>query len=200
MAVEYTDVMCDIESTGVRPDLNGLVQLAAVKFNYQTGEIGGTFNRALHLPWSRSWDESTRQWWASQDPTVWQQIVDRMEPAADVMRDFYEFSVIDAPRGGYRFWAKPLSFDFPFVSSYMTQFGYQMPYHYRHARDMNTWIAALRGQGPAHVNMDHVEFTGKAHNALVDCVNQLKVLFAARDGNWGEEAVEYAEFTEVSDA
>lgn len=191
-----TDVMVDLETTGGSPDINGIVQIAAVKFNYETGEVGDFFDRALHLPYGRYWDESTRSWWSNQDPAVWQQIVDRMDDPAEVIKDFHEFLVVDAPHGGFRFWAKPTSFDFPFVASYMRQFGYDMPCHFRIARDLNTWIAALHGKGPAHVDMDHVEFEGKAHNALHDTVHQIKILFAARDGNWG---VEYAEFEEVQE-
>lgn len=196
--MEMTDVMCDIETTGTRPDHHAIVQIAAVKFNYQTGAIGDTFNRSLHMPFGRSWSEDTREWWSRQDQSVWQQIVQRMEDPAEVIKDFYSWSVIDAPRGGFRFWSKPLSFDFPFVSSYMNQFAAGMPYHYRHARDLNTWVAALRGLGPSHVDMEHIDFTGKAHNALVDCVHQIKILFAARDGNWGlDDGVVDAEFSEI---
>lgn len=198
-AAGCTDVMCDIETTSTSPETGAIVQVAAVKFNYLTGEIGGVFNRSLHMPYGRFWDESTRTWWGQQDPTVWQGIVERMEDPADVMREFFEFSVIDAPYGGYRFWSKPLSFDFPFVASYFKQFGHENPYHFRHARDLNTWIAALRGKGPAHVGMDHIEFEGKAHNALVDAVHQIKLLFAARDGDWGELShIQDAVFEEIS--
>lgn len=190
-----TDLMVDVETTGTDPAYAGMIQLAAVQFNYVTGDIGPTFNRCLALAPNRFWDESTREWWGRQNQDVFKDIIARMEDPRAVMEDFFRYACIGAqPRnlshpGGFRFWAKPLTFDWGFVASYMRQFGLQMPFHYRVARDMGTHIAALKG-GVEHVSMDHITLPGDAHNALYDCALQIKQLMAAKNNEWGEVLVE----------
>lgn len=53
-------LMVDIETTGTDPYHNAMVQLAAIEFNYRTGDIGRTFNMSLEIPRGRYWDEDCR--------------------------------------------------------------------------------------------------------------------------------------------
>jgi DNA polymerase III epsilon subunit-like protein len=185
--------MVDIETTGSdNHDLNAMIQLAAIKFNAETGEIGGTFNRCLAIPPKRFWAEDTRTWWMNQNREVFNSIIARMEDPGTVMRDYVAFATSDGP---LRFWAKPIAFDYGFVQSYCNEFGLPMPHHYRTARDLNTYIAAQAG-GFSHVDMPHIKVDGNAHDALVDCVYQLKCLFAARDKQWAG-SVQDAQFEDV---
>ena len=183
-----TDVMLDIETTGCGDQLPidniGVIQIAAIKFSHDTGEIGETFNRCLSMAPNRGWEEGTREWWHKRR-AILQSIIARMEDPSVVMEDFIAFSLRDAPYGGYRFWSKPTSFDFPLIASYCRQFGYRMPYHFRIARDLNTYTAAKKG-GADHVDLDHITIDAPEHDALNDCVLQLKRLFAARDKLFGE--------------
>jgi hypothetical protein len=194
-----TDVMVDLETTGLVSDSTGIIQIAMIKFNYDTGEIGEVFDRCLSIAPNRYWDESTRTWWMGKNRKVYDQIVARMEPPEQVIKDMIQYTWRDAPNGGYRFWSKPTHFDFPLIESYCRQYGQKMPFHFRTARDLNTFIAARAGV-VTHVEMDHIEFAGDEHNALADCVHQLKMLFAARDGDFGRrvEDVVDAEFTEIA--
>lgn len=186
-----TDMMVDVETTGTNPANAAMIQLAAIQFNAKTGDIGPSFNRCLAIAPNRYWDESTREWWGRQNKAVFDDIVARMEDPRAVVEDFFRFACMNAPQrspshpGGFRFWSKPLTFDWSFVASYMTQYGLQMPFHYRIARDMNTYIAALRGTFE-HVSMDHITMQGDAHNALFDCAIQIKQLLAATNNEWGE--------------
>jgi hypothetical protein len=193
MTDQMTDCMTDLETTGTDPAHAAIIQIAAVKFNFKTGEIGEVFNRCLSIAPRRYWDEETRKWWQGQNRDVFNSIVDRMEAPEPVFRDFVRFASEGAPNGGYRLWAKPISFEFGFIQSYANQFGLPMPFHFRIARDLNTYIAAQAG-GADHHDMDHIEMAGNAHDALADVVHQLKMLFAARDGNLG---IVNAEFTEI---
>lgn len=188
-----TDVMVDIETTGTAiNDQTGIIQIAALKFNYETGEIGDYFDRCLALAPLRYWDMDTHHWWMGRNRETFNEIITRSEPAETVMRDFYQWSTDGTPHGGFRFWGKPVSFDFPLINSYFRQFGYEMPYHFRIARDLNTYIAAMAG-GVTHQKMEHVTSEGAAHHALADVVHQLKMLFAAKERNFGD----YAEFEEI---
>ncbi len=181
MDVTYTDVMHDIETTGVSPDHSGMIQIAAVRFNIETGEVDpNVFSRCLAMAPGRYWDESTRDFWMKKNVGVYRQIVAQMEDPATVMASYIEWAraVPDV-----RFWSKPLSFDWPIIASHCRQFGHEMPFFYRHARDVNTFIASRKGLAD-HVDMSHIEMNGPAHEALTDCVYQIKCLFAARDGVW----------------
>ena len=177
VAPYFTDMMVDIETGGTDPERNPIIQIAAVKFNYATGEIGPMFNRCLGPAIDRLWDEGTKQWWAKM-PDTYEAICARVEDPAVVMADYAAFA-----ETGPRFWAKPTSFDFPFVASYLRQFGHPNPCHYRHARDLNTFIAALKG-GADHVWMRDVPFVGTVHDGLDDCCHQISSLFEAKEGRF----------------
>ena len=189
----FPDIMVDVESTGLNPDKNGLLQIAAIKFNYDTEEIGPVFDRCLALAPGRYWDEETRTWWMGQRRSTFNDIIARQEDPTTVLQDFSAYSLGTGP---IRFWAKPVHFDFRFIASHMEQIGRPMPFHFRHTRDLNTFIAALGGSAD-HQEMAHIEAGSGAHNGLVDCVHQLKLLFAAKRGDFGPVDVEYAEFEEV---
>lgn len=181
MVSVMTDLMVDVETTGTNAQYAGVIQIGALPFNYETQEIGTPFNRCLSMAPNRFWSESTRQWWGRQKRTVLEDILRRAEDPAVVFRDFHQYVCgFDNP---VRFWAKPLSFDWPMISTHMEQFDLAMPFRYHEARDMRSHISGLHGQG-GNVDMDHITAVGDAHNALFDCVLQLKQLFAAINGEW----------------
>lgn len=188
-----TDIMWDIETTGnpetMGVDSIGIIQIGAIKFNYETQEIGPVFDRCLALAPNRHWEESTREFWFVRNRAVLNTILARQEDPGHVMRDFQSFCVADAPEGGYRTWAKPISFDHAILTSYFRQFGLPTPGHYRLARDLNSFIAGRYGAAK-HQKMEHVETSGDLHNALSDCVYQLKLLFAAANGDFGPQVIE----------
>lgn len=179
-----TDVMVDIETTGTNPQFGAIIQLAAVKFNYETGDIGGTFNRSLAMAPNRFWDDGTRRWWQQQKRAILDGIIARMEDPGLVIRDYHAF--ICQEGRPVRFWSRG-SFDYYFMTSYMEQYGLQMPHRYSDARDLRSYIAGRWGY-PTEPDLSWLKGTvqGDAHNALFDCVVQLKQLFAARDRQWGE--------------
>ena len=178
-----TDLMVDIETTGTNPYHTGMIQLAAIEYNYNTGDIGRTFNRCLELPANRFWDESTRQWWGQQKAEILRSILAKAEDPQLVINDFWHWVAVEAGRP-LRFWSRG-SFDWWFVQSYMDQFGKPMPFRFNMARDIRSFTAGRFGR-PDEPDQSHITAQGDAHNALFDCVIQLKRLFAARDQEWGE--------------
>lgn len=180
----FTDVMVDIETTGTTSfDHTAIIQLAAVKFNYDTGEIDTNFfNQSLLIPEGRFWDEGTKNWWSKQKPHILANILATGRPAGEVMREFYDWLLADYPAtdDGLRFWGKPTHFDFSFVASYFHQYGLTNPCHYRSARDLNSFMAGLGGTANTANMEKQVDFDGDEHNALHDTIYQIKMLFARK--------------------
>lgn len=179
--MDYPDIMIDVETTGTRPEHSAVIQIAAVRFNLQEGTVDASdmFDRCLAVAPNRYWDEDTRQWWQGKNLKVYHQICARMEDPTIVMRAFRDWSVAKKVDEPLRFWAKPTSFDYALMQSYFRQFDLHNPYHFRYARDMNSYMAGLAGR-PEHRQLD-VEFAGSQHNALHDVLHQIKTLFAAKD-------------------
>jgi hypothetical protein len=171
-----TDVMVDIETMGTNPHTSGIIQVSAIKFNYETGELGGMFDRCpMPLPF-RGWSDSTREFWNGRNRKVYESIIMRSEPARPVYEDFVKFSTDGAPANGYRFWSKPLSFDFAFLADALESLDMKMPYHFRYARDLNSFAAGLIGN-PEHPDLEgRVVNEGDAHNGLHDCAYQIDML------------------------
>lgn len=177
---DFTDMMVDVETTGNdNPSIFGCFQISAIKFNARTGEIGDMFDRCPGLLPNRCWTGDTREFWMGRNRAVYDTLIARQEPGVKVWEDFRAFALDGAPQGGFRFWAKPITFDWAVVASHMQQLGLMMPFHFRYARDLNTYMAALMG-GPEHPNMESkVEFMGDKHNGLHDCAFQIDMLFHA---------------------
>src|SRR3546814_1719615 len=101
-------------------------------------------------------------------PAIYGSFVARQEDAEEVFIDFSKWVTKDAPSSGYRFWAKPTTFDWTMLASHFEQIGRPMPFHYRQARDLNTYIAACRDRGAEHIDMSFIQ-AGQHQNALSDC-------------------------------
>jgi len=175
-SLEFPDLMVDIETTGKHYSKNAIIQLSAVKFNLETGAISHNFfDRCLLMNGGRYWDEDTRQWW-SKRPQVIQNIWGRGEDPKTVVQDFFQWA---GP--GMRFWGKPTHFDFSFLMQYAIEMDLHLPFHYRYAENLNSWI---RGRywphDPPKFEYD-LPFEGDAHNAIHDCLHQIKVLFAVKE-------------------
>ena len=181
---QFTDIMVDTETSGTHPAYNGIFQLAAIKFNIEEQTIGDTFDRCPALLPNRYWEEGARDFWGKM-PALYQSLVARQEEAEQVYIDFSKWVTSDAPAAGYRFWAKPTTFDWSMLDSHYRQLGRPMPFHYRQARDLNTYISACRNRGGDHVDMSFIQ-ASVAHNALADCAQQLKMLFSAKNGVFHE--------------
>lgn len=173
--MNFQDVMVDIETTGTQPNRSAMIQLAAVKFNLEDQTVSPSyFNRSLKIPHWRSWDEDTRQWWSKQPDTL-NAIMSKAEDPYVVMRDFADWS-IQANGPPLRFWAKPTTFDFMFVTSYLKDFNQPIPFDFREATDMNSYLRGLYAPEPID-RSDEPKLVGVAHDAIYDSLHQIKVLF-----------------------
>lgn len=175
----YHDILVDLETTGTDPVHNQILQIAAVKFDLATGAVGDVFDQALAPIPGRFWDEDTRNWWLKDKRPILQGLFQRQRDATDVLKEFSQWCERDTdPYVKLRFWAKPISFDFPFLSSYFKQLEVKNPFHFRNAIDQNTWLHARHFPNDVpNYEGELIPFEGPAHNALFDCFHQLKVIF-----------------------
>jgi hypothetical protein len=175
----FLDVMVDLETTGTDPAHAAIIQIAAVRFDLETKDIdvNTMFDRTMWMAPGRFWSEDTREWWGRQKAGVLSNIQERSENPADVVRDFFAWAQEISFLAPVRLWAKPTSFEFPFLQSYFQQFGYPMPFSFREAKDVNTYIFA-KGHQP-HKFAKGIEFQGDCHNALHDVLHQIKLVLNA---------------------
>lgn len=75
---EMTDIMVDVETTGLNPHHAAIIQLSGIKFNLAERTVGTHFDRAPDWLPFRSWHNGTRDFW-SKHPDVYESIVARAE-------------------------------------------------------------------------------------------------------------------------
>lgn len=170
----FTDVMVDLETTGLSPDENAIIQIAAVRFNPLTAEVDGSdmFDECLMIPPKRFWDESTRDWWFKRPDTL-HGIMNRMAIPGEVMQRFSTWAT--GPGGiKLRFWSKPSHFDFMFLQSYAKQFNVLFPFDFREAQDMRSFLRGYYYPKPVP-DLD-IKLEGVAHNAIFDVLHQIQVV------------------------
>lgn len=171
--MDFPDIMVDLETTGTQPETTNIIQIAAVRFNLEAGTVSPDFfDRCLMTTTTRFWDEDTRGWW-SKMPELLASIRARGEPAERVLRAFSNWAGT-----GARMWAKPTSFEFPFLSSYFREFDVMNPFNFRECMDVNTFIRARHFPEMAPKYEKELEFVGTTHNAIDDVLHQIKTVGA----------------------
>lgn len=177
----FYDFMVDLETTGTNPDRHCILQAAIVAFDWERGRIGPSVSVNMEMPAWRSWDEDTRNWWARQDPAVFAAVTENpIHPfaGAKILSDFVRAH--SGALGGPRMWAKPLSFEFPFVASLMRDANLDNPFFFRDAIDMQSFIRGSRFNPAANAFDREVPFVGDAHSALDDVYHQIRVALVAK--------------------
>lgn len=175
------DVMVDLETTGIDPSHSAIIQIAAIRFDYKTRQIGQAFTVSLEMAEGRYWDESTRGWWMEKLP-IYNEIMSTARPAEEGFRAFSDWCINTAPFGGeQRLWAKPSHFEWPLLQSYSAQLGIGLPFHYRNVVDLNSFTRGLANNPGAKPLDKQIPFSGDAHNALDDVAHQIKVALMAKD-------------------
>lgn len=170
--------MVDIETTGLDPEHAAIIQIGAVPFNFDTGQIetDNMFCRSLTMPPKRFWTGDTQEFWLGQNREVYLSIMEKAEPYQRVVDDFYRWATALDP--DVRFWSKG-HLDWSMIESYMLCANKPMPFNFRQAKDMRSFIAGMYGNATYHD--PEVEKVGDHHNALHDCLTQLRQLFKAKE-------------------
>lgn len=174
--------MVDIETTGTDPSHTSILQIACVAFNAETGDVSGDdmFNRCLRMPADRRWDEDTRAFWAKHK-TIYQGIVQRSEDPGVVVRDFSAWVRKLANHGNtIRLWAKPVSFEGPFLASYFERYGVINPFFHGEHMDVRSYIRGKLGIMDLRSWEKARPLDGVAHDAIYDALHQVKLVLEAK--------------------
>lgn len=162
----FDDVMIDIETMGNSSNAS-MIQLAAVYFNRNTGELGQEFcvnideNSCKALGFVS--DQNTIDWWQEQDQNILNNIRSSSKPIMQAITEFHAFYKIGAH--DVNVWSHA-TFDFVIVQNYLQKIGKYM--NHRRARDIRTLVDL------SQINLDLYDWSNKMHNALDDCKFQIK--------------------------
>lgn len=82
----------------------------------------------------------------------------------------------DAKDASYTIWAKPSTFDVPMIEHLMGTYGIKVPWNRKHVRNVYTATHKV----PKDVRDKIKAENATAHNAVADCVEQVRLLWAAQ--------------------
>lgn len=171
-----TDIMVDIETMGNTND-SAVVQIGAAVFDRNTGEVGNTFKVNIELQSSMdaglSVNASTIEWWMNQSKEAQESIFKEPRiPLKNAMRDFQKWIKKNEPeQREVRIWSHA-TFDFVILSNAFNAVGVSKPWSYKSARDLRTLVDLAQLKWDR--NKKNEDFDGVQHDALDDCMNQIK--------------------------
>ena len=188
------DVMIDIETLATRNDA-AIIQIGAVAFNPETGELGKTLLVSVDEDFYDGTNtfhvcERTQKWWASQSPNARKSLqinkVGTVYLALDRMREFFEdlgddFTINVKKRSkASRVWANPPQFDLS-ILRYAASKAYgndnDVPWKYWQETDMRTLVHLV---GPISVEELGDAAAGLiTHRADHDAIKQALIVRAA---------------------
>lgn len=173
--------MVDIETTGLQPNKNAILSIALVKFDYNTFEpTGDQIYERIDISIGRIWDKETEKWWQQQSPEAYAEAVyGGRETPAVVM-----YYIAKTVKPGSYFWAKPAHFDYPFVSSYMTDHlstNVKNPFNYRKVIDVRSYIIGCGDNALLAANTyEKMNASQPNHMPINDCLYAIGMLKAAK--------------------
>ena len=189
---KYNQFMIDIETTGVQPDLNHIVEIAVVPFAMMPNFIEIS-PLEYHLKFklnfnqkNRTSDPQTLIWWDKQSKeirdNVFSHFLDPNLNNANTLLELAKF-ITTLSKGDTQFWSKPNSFDFMFTQSIFKDFQIIFPFKYWMAKDMAGFCSGI--SFVKQNTLDYMIYKPKvregAHDGMNDCYFQLE---------WLENAIE----------
>lgn len=158
-------IMLDLETLSLRKDC-AIIQIAAVKFDPETGEIGDRFNAHVRDS-SGHIDVQTVAWWMQQKHAVhigrWVSSTDALGEREALTR-FAHWCDHFTDGGIVALWSHGATADIVWLEAAYTRHGFAKPWSYKIERDTRTLYAIAPGGMPV-VYLD----SAREHDALYDC-------------------------------
>lgn len=170
--------MLDLETTGRKPGC-AIIQIAAVPFNVNTGEISTkTFNMSINLKRQELsgfiQDKDTINWWIKENKQLFYKLSNSDNRHITVAKKFQEwFNSLDNHKD-IRIWGNSARFDLGILEGWYEKCLGKKKFN----NFWNTWkercsrtLFNLDEEGRRKLN-----FEGTKHNAIDDCKHQIKCL------------------------
>lgn len=160
-------LMVDIE-TMAKGSYAAILSIAAVEFDICTGQTGNTFYVNVDLQScidaGLKTDPETVQWWAEQSPEAIQALEEHKEPLTVALQMFKKF----IGKNSYQIWGNSARFDLGILENAFETVGIAKPWSYYNERCVRTLVSF------APEIKENMPFTGTKHNAIDDCLHQIK--------------------------
>lgn len=164
------NVMIDCETLGKSPS-SVIISLAAVKFEFgsdATEVFSINFDPKSSKKYGMTTDQDTIDWWKTQPKEAIQAFMSNQVTIESGMDAFLDF--LGPERLQFVYWANGSTFDFPLVDWTLKAIDKPIPWKYWNCRDART-IYSICG-----INMKTYPRIGQHHNAVDDCLTQIKAL------------------------
>lgn len=161
------NLMLDLETLGTSHD-SAIVQVAGIYFDPDTSKTGETFCMSVRIESAMEFgkvDGKTLAWWFDQDPDVIKSVMRSSHSLQSVLIQFSWF----AQKAKY-IWSHA-TFDFVILNSTFRKVGIAS-LNYRSAMDIRTLMCMTKYE-------QSFPREGHHHNALADCIHQVKYVSAA---------------------
>ena len=181
---KFSNYMVDIETTGTRPDLNHIVEVAIVPFELiHTNVVISP--EEYHLKFKlnsdqkhRQYDPSTMTWWGKQNKQIADKVFSQFfNPEINNAQVLTQLAIFisHTTNGKARFWSKPNSFDYMFLQSLFKDFQIVFPFSYWNALDLSGFCSGLAylQQNTLDSKIYEPETRSLAHDSMGDCYFQL---------------------------
>lgn len=205
--VPMLDFMVDIETLGVKPNVNPVIQISLTAFDLESQTIGETitfgFNPKEQEALGLVSDPETLAWWATKPESVRKEIANQMYDGVhsiDKLKKINEFITHKAHAGAnydakaidkrrIQFWAKPSHFDYMFYAATFRLFKVECLFPYWEITDMRSFCAGrisvfcqdhFQAQN-IYKAMQPSRDVESAHDATADNAWQLRWLFSVEN-------------------
>lgn len=171
--VDFDSIMIDIETLDTVPSA-AIVQVAIVEFNSKTARIGSIYFANIkddcYGNISRTESEQTLKWWEAKKEQ-YQEIQSHtinLDECVKAIELF--FKCINGNE--HIVYANPPGFDLTILKDVFSQYDLKIPWNPWNERCLRT----MKKQYPELI--ENIQFEGKKHNAIDDCLHQIKQVVA----------------------
>lgn len=175
--MRYTDVMLDLETTGRTPGC-AIIQIAAVPFNINTGEIStNVFKMAINLDHQLksgkgfTYCPNTYKWWMKENPKLFKELSQSKLKYNQVGSEFQSWFKKLEKSDDIRVWGNSNRFDLGIIDGW-----YRKSIGWKFEPFWNTWnerdVRTIASLDPDIKK--NTKFVGTKHNAIDDCKHQIK--------------------------